>query len=677
MPEKRLRRFDDDHDFPLDFHWKTKPEFVSRAGVSLTGNRKAVMAISSIMTSLVLAAAAQAGGWVSYSRNKDFYYAGQARYEGTAFTYDRILAAVGELKKLGLIEEERAAQCPGGSGWQSRIRATDKLVYAFQGAEFEPVIHSVLRMKDDAGRLVDFTETQATRRMTKVVEARNEALRPIRITLPVGDGWEHRGGHVLARSEKEGGGWALVRPTPYPFVIRSFSRGSWKCHGRLYGWWQLLPAARRAEMLINGDAVVEHDYSCLHGTLLYAKVGLRPDGDLYAVPGLKNLRKACKGALNSGINAASLPETVWSLLGKEEKKPGSWPHSYRETVRIVQGVYARNEAIRQFIGSDAGIGLMKVDSDMAIEVLKRCEKKGIPVLPVHDSYISMKGHGDAVRGIMDEVLEETCNALSPSGRNVIGQIPLQVEGEAPPQSAGPVVSSLSEAVASSLAEPVGTLPPEAVGVSPAVVETPVPEAVVVPFRPVLWVAPPRPATSRPSGVRSLPVAVGVSPPPSETPPCPVVPSVPVAPPSAGPGLPAFLRALLPPVAPEPSPVPSAAPVPPSRLGSALAGLRSSLAPAEVVPDGVSPSPPPRVAPVAVVAAATLSAPVPASLAPAAPAPSLSAPRPPEPLTKQERVSLLRSLADRAGAMRTPEEREEADRRMAELKAMARRHRRVA
>lgn len=661
MPENRLRRVDDVHDFPLDFHWKTNPEFVSRAGVSLTGHRKSVMAISSIMTSVVLAAAAQAGGWVSYSRNRDFYYAGQARYEGTAFTYDRILAAIEELKRLDLIEEERAAQCPGGSGWQSRIRATDKLVYAFQGAEFEPVIHSVLRMKNDAGRLVDYTNTQATRRMTKVVEARNEALRPIRISLPEGDGWEHRAGHVLARSEKEGGGWALVRPKPHPFVIRSFSRGSWKCHGRLYGWWQLLPAARRAEMLINGDAVVEHDYSCLHGTLLYAKVGLRPDGDLYAVPGLENLRKFCKGALNTGFNTSSFNETVWTLLGKEERKPGSWPHSYRETVRIVKGVYARNEAIAQFIGSDAGIGLMNIDSDMAIEVLKRCERKGIPVLPVHDSYISQKGHGDTVRGIMDDVLEETCNALSPSGRTVIRQIPLQVEGGAPLVPPVPV--------AAPSAEP-GVTSPELVASGP----------VVVPFRPVVRVAPPRPGSLRPlvaapspepvevslSSVAPLPspaVSAPVAAPPSE----PVVPSpVPVAPPSppvvsSSPvALPAFLRALLPPPEPGPAPCPEQSPpAPVSRPRSSLASLVSSLPPADV-PLEVAPQSSP-VAP---------SLPDPVSLASGAVECPENAPEVPPPVV--ERRGLLGVLAALARSKRAPDAAWDA--RLAELKGQAARER---
>lgn len=648
MPEKRLRRADDAHDFPLDFHWKTSPEFVRRAGVCITGHRKAVMAISSIMTSVVLAAAAQAGGWVSYSRNRDFYYAGQARYEGTAFTYDRILTAVEELKRLDLIEEERAAQCPGGSGWQSRIRATDKLVYAFQGAQFEPVIHSVLRMKDENSRLVDFTETQATRRMAKAVEARNEALRPIRITLPEGDGWEHRGGHVLARSEKEGG-WALVRPKPYPFLIRSFSRGSWKCHGRLYGWWQLLPAARRAEMLINGEAVVEHDYSCLHGTLLYAKVGLKPDGDIYAVPGLENLRKACKGALNTGFNTSSFNETVWSLLGKEEQKPGSWPHSYRETVRIVKGVYARNEAIRQFIGSDAGIGLMKTDSDMAIEVLKRCERKGIPVLPVHDSYISQKGHGDTVRGIMDEVLEETCNALSPSGRTVIGQIPLQVEGEAPSRSAEPVVTS----------------PPEAVGVSAALVVTS-PPVVVASFRPVVRPLPRRVAALRPVVAAPVPEAVEVSLPAPLTPPCPVAAPAGPVPPVPRVGLPAFLAALLPVVVPEPSPEPVAPPVPPPRL-SHLGGLRSSLPPVEGEPEDVSP----LRAPAAPVAAAPRPEPIVVTLAPAVAVVPAALPRPPEPKTKAERISLLGSIIAQSRAKRTLVELGEADARMAELKALAR------
>ena len=685
---KRLERTSDAHDFPLDFHWKTDPAFVARAGVSLTGNRKAATALASIMSSVVLAAAAQAGGWVSYSRNTNFY-AGLARYEGTSFTFDRVLAAVEKLKGMGLIEEDRALPHAGGSGWQSRIRATDALVYAFEGASFEPVIHSVLRMRDDDGRLVDYTDTQATRRMTRTVEGLNEALRPIRITLPEGDGWEHRDGHVLARSEKPGGGWAMVRAKPHPYLIRSFSRNSWACHGRLYGWWQLLPAARRAEMLIDGEAVVEHDYSCLHGTLLYAKVGLKPDGDIYRVPGYEHLRKACKNVLNTGFNTVSFNETVWSLLRKNEKRPGSWPHSHSETVKIVRAVEARNEPIRRFIGSDAGIALMKTDSDMAIQVMKRCARKGIKVLPVHDSFSSQQRHGDTVRSIMDEVLEETCNAISPSKRTVIGQIFLQVEG---PVGGGPVpegrvglsspgVVSPAELVVAPVREGLGFTPPRVVtpcpeapgglsGVGTAIpplgVAAPDPEgrvvsvpllAVPVPrgsFRPVVLVRP----SLRPS---SLPLIAAAAPSPAVlAPPAPVPDAVP----SSRPPFPAFLQSALDETRAEVAAAAAAAarareippPLPPARGGWAPSPVRKD-------------SP----APVPVVAPASRPAPVPApepsrrpqvdqfaTLGACGPVPSLTLPQ--RPMTREESSRALRAVAEKVRLHQEERRRQEARQR---------------
>ncbi|MBD8909771.1 hypothetical protein MZTS_24620, partial [Methylorubrum zatmanii] len=86
--------------------------------------------------------------------------------------------------------------------------------------------------------------------------------------------------------------------------------------------------------------------------------------------------------------------------------------------------------------------------------------------------------------------------------------------------------------------------------------------------------------------------------------------------------------------------------------------------------------PPSRAPAAPVAAAPRPEPIVVSLAPAAPVVPAALPRPPEPKTREERISLLGSIIAQSRAKRSLQDLAHADARMAELKAMAKRERRV-
>ncbi len=76
-------------------------------------------------------------------------------------------------------------------------------------------------------------------------------------------------------------------PHPGNGMWRFFSRGKFACHGRAYGWWQSIPGTARASMTINGEPVVEVDYSALHTTILYNVAGVRLNGEPYDVNGFE------------------------------------------------------------------------------------------------------------------------------------------------------------------------------------------------------------------------------------------------------------------------------------------------------------------------------------------------------------------------------------------------------
>ncbi|MGU3656882.1 hypothetical protein [Methylobacterium fujisawaense] len=634
----------------LSFVFQVPSDFIAAVGLPKAHTKKLGRATESMLAALAIAADCD-NCWISYSRSRDFY-AAAGRYEGTDYTYASVLGAVATLTDIGMIEERRSK--PGSHlshGLQSRIRPSDRLVDLIGHA---PVSYlgrrSPIVMKGEDGKLLDYQDTAETERLVADVAEVNAYLSGIRVEVSPDasdSNWRHTRHHIHARKVREGKEtWTCVRPTPTPEVYRVYGRGSWDMHGRWYGWWQNLPADRRAELLINGELSIEPDFSALHPTLLYAMRGHVLQHDPYALRGYE--RSVGKAVLNIAINARTIPVAIGSLMEKRNvlKSDGSpeWVYGYQETARIVEAVMDANPAIRDDIGSDAGVRLMGIDAGMTHQVMKACSKAGIPVLPVHDSVIAPSSKETDVTAIMSEVLSSTVSELSKRSSDEVSIKNVRYMGGRGrwEVSVGTVVTPKAEPVALSSG-------PEASSSEPGVPSC----GTGVRFRPVMGLLPPRPGSPRPSVVAPPAEPVAFSPAPVEPPPPPAV--VP---------MPAFLLALRP--APEPVPAPAPAPEPPpvpvvSRPRPSLAFLVPSLPPADDLSEPAPLRPvtyPPRPAPV--------------SLAVVDDGRHEDASEvPPTPV---ERVGLLGRLAAQARAMRDPAGAAAADARMAELKALASRQR---
>lgn len=377
-------------DRPLDFHWRVPADAAAAAGIEASGDRLLDRAARSMMAALVLAFSDNEG-WVSYSRRRTWYQ-GQGRYQGLAYTYDRIIRIVDQLLELGLVEEQRAL--PGDhrrTQLQSRLRATPKLVEAFAGVRFEHDAFDPIRLRNERGEQIDYSDTDATHRMRRDMQRLNASLAGVKLELP-GEGIEIDG-HLL---RVDG---AVVRMTDAPQLYRVFSRGSFSKGGRIYWWGQNLPASRRADLLIDGESVVELDYASLHPRMLYARRGAKLIADPYAVAAFP--RKRAKRALLVALNAPTKSKAVAALLASTDGDGTAWPYGWTETRSLVDAVIERNPLIAGDICSDVGIDLMRDDADIAMRVLKACAKAGIVCLPVHDSFIVQARHQAALQEIMD------------------------------------------------------------------------------------------------------------------------------------------------------------------------------------------------------------------------------------------------------------------------------------
>lgn len=386
-------------DLPLTFHWRALDNDWIKALDLPSHNRKSDEARASVLLNARVASQVAPGQWISYSRRREWWSTGR-RYRNTAYTYATVVSAVDELARLGLFEHDRKR--PGNLGRQSRFRASPLL----RGAtEIPPVIYDpveLIRLKDREDRLIDYRDTLATKCMRRHVEEFNEALSTAELQLD--SPTVRRDGMLLCVGDNH---------VLYPAMTalhRVFNRGSFDCGGRFYGpWWQQIPKAIRPNLRIDDEPTVERDYPQLHPNMLYAEIGERLQGDAYAIDGWP--RKIVKRAFNILINAATYDAALRAIASEIGGKG-----AYAKARSLIEDVKARHPAIVDMFHSDAGIRLQRRDASMAETIMRGLIRRGVVVLPIHDSFITAERHVS----LLDEAMDDAwAQYIGPKSQNTI------------------------------------------------------------------------------------------------------------------------------------------------------------------------------------------------------------------------------------------------------------------
>ncbi|MCJ2046363.1 hypothetical protein MKK58_17750 [Methylobacterium sp. J-078] len=411
-------------DSALGYRWRADKTAIERLGLTPGRSLADRQVQASIIASLALhydrpREAGESLGRVSYSRSTDHYDVPE-RYRSTPYSRKRVCAAIDGLAEAGLIVNMKAL--PGAHLQRDEAKRLQSACYALpammdrlKGLKLVDLVpRCPLILRDINGDLVDYAETERTRRFRKDVEETNAWLESVLVTIdPAADpaNWRRTEHHLSARKVKADGSetWATVVPGQAPSVVRIFSRSRFDLHGRYYGFWQGLPKDRRGDLLIDGEFTVEPDFHWLHPTLLYAMCGHAIAHDPYTTGYWP--RAAGKLAFNTAINAKTDAEAIGGLLKKRDETGDDgepvWRYGRRQTGCILEAIKEANPHIAHMFGSDAGVRLMAIDSGMAGRVMKGCRKAGIPCLPVHDSFRVPARHEGTVTAIMGEVLAST------------------------------------------------------------------------------------------------------------------------------------------------------------------------------------------------------------------------------------------------------------------------------
>lgn len=388
------------NDVFLSFCWDIVPGLPEQ--LCLDDDRYGTM--RSIIAALVVAY--ELGKAVTYSRRKDAY-TGKRRCSGLGYTYRKILPCIDILEQHGYIFRRDAPSCPprtGRKGIQSTIAATPRLIERCQDLNIVPVQHKCIHLNTDSEKRVDYRDTSITAEMRKEVQSINSDMSTVDFNIAM-DGVAKSDRHIIiphvtARSQRRRD---ILIPYGRPHVSRIFCRESFDCGGRLYGPWQGIPKKYRASMTINGEPAVEPDFKSLHPKLAYALAGcpVRADDDLYDTDG-RFERDEYKYALLITLNARHPQNAIHAI-----KKQLSC--TLTKARDLYDEVCIRNWQIEKFIAKDKGVELQKTDSEIALAVIKACHNDGIPVLPIHDSFLVPQRYEQRTLEHMDRAWDEFIN----------------------------------------------------------------------------------------------------------------------------------------------------------------------------------------------------------------------------------------------------------------------------
>ena len=326
---------------------------------------------------------------------------GKKNFSGAKFGEQATKSALEFLKDGGWIFKKIA---PAGLkvDWASEIFTTTKLRKMFKRTGFvwthrqynktKEVV--ILREKDDflLGRVTLPTpETNLVRKMRKDTHEINIKTSEFAIFPYLPDPIIKR---LINGTDKKFCNFSNVT------YRRIFAMGRLDRGGRFYGgWWQQIPSGYRSYIRIDGEPTVELDFGATVVTLLYSMrqvnlppdpydLGINPKGD----PQIRDIIKMYIIAWLYSSRRFGLPKEDLAILGLTQNELRSL-------------VLEKHNLIKDDFGTGIGLELMFTESMIARQILMKMLAKNIPVLGIHDGFITQAKHRDLLCQVMVDSFE--------------------------------------------------------------------------------------------------------------------------------------------------------------------------------------------------------------------------------------------------------------------------------
>ncbi len=304
-----------------------------------------------------------------------------------------------------------AADCGVGAKSVEHRRAAGELVQLYgpkPKREFSWIKGGLVQ--PGRGQPIRFEPTAETRGWVDTLEAINDFYR--QQSLDLGLSQEELARWLKARNEDPD-----RTGTPYRMpelfktdIYRVFNDGNeadptFDRGGRLFGgWWMSVAEELRKAITINGQPTVEIDYKECHPRMLYHRAGLGGEGDLYSLPEIAayeaatgvatgTYRPYVKWLTNVLINSRGRPQAV--IKPDDITLPPDFT-----TEQMIGFIESRHQPIAGDFKTGAGLDLMRLESDIALEIVSSAMVEGWTVLSVHDSFLTTTDRQQRLRELM-------------------------------------------------------------------------------------------------------------------------------------------------------------------------------------------------------------------------------------------------------------------------------------
>lgn len=299
----------------------------------------------------------------------------------------------------------------------SRIRATEKLLERFyslggRGHHFYRTLEDTLdliRFKEPVTkRMVRYEDTTFTSNARELLLRYNVLMSHHKLTHP---------GPQYCR-------YAPLRGT----TLHRIFNGSWKAGGRYFGSpYQMMKSEHRKELLIDGQRLIEIDYSATHISIYYNLIGrdywfekqdlpdmyadpyyfnsYNPDGD----PLVRGLNKLITNTYLQNSTRGGVPDPfeptrksvqkALNIHGYKRKNKFNYPNFKEKLPKSIPFGLPLKEYMVSYLGphgpyssidfSEAdGLFLMFVESEITTEVIRSFTDAEKPLLVIHDSFMA-------------------------------------------------------------------------------------------------------------------------------------------------------------------------------------------------------------------------------------------------------------------------------------------------
>lgn len=196
-------------------------------------------------------------------------------------------------------------------------------------------------------------------------------------------------------------------PPSYFYIYRVFNNRNWLQGGRYYGSFSQMSKKtkkgqiNRTKLLINGNAVVEHDFSYIHPNILYSRMGKMLSNDPYLPKGYKKkYRPFIKAVFNILINCSGKKSAHGAAINEANKNYAKLKINSFFISKLITDLETTHALIKRYFYSGEGLKLQYEDSRIATQIIATFVNQGRPIIPFHDSFIVESKYSSHLKSIM-------------------------------------------------------------------------------------------------------------------------------------------------------------------------------------------------------------------------------------------------------------------------------------